>query len=194
MAYSISDTETTGFKKAGQLVQIGQARIVQVAMLLCDEEGNHMTEFSTLIKPDGWTISEGAQAVHGISMEKCERYGIPMKTALKTIHEIMRQSKLLIFHNEDFDWGLFQIEYAYAGVEPPPINRYCTMLSSMNICNLPGKYGKPKWPKLAEALPILCGKELGDGAHDAMIDTKGCKDLFFELKRRGLTPQLQEAS
>jgi len=193
-AVTPADVETTGFKKNGPLIQDGQARIIQIAMLLCDEDGKHMSEFSTLIKPDGWTISEGAQKVHGISMETCEAYGIPMKTALKTVHEMMRQSKLLIFHNAAFDWSLFEIEYAYAGVEPPRIERFCTMLASMNICNLPGQYGKPKWPKLAEALPIMCGRELGDGAHDAMIDTKGCKDLFFELKRRGMTPRLQEAA
>lgn len=185
LKFNVADTETTGFKKAGPLKQDGQARIVQLAMLLCDEEGNHLSEFSTLIKPDGWTISSGAEAVHGISMEKCEAFGMPIITALKTIHEMMRGSDLVIFHNAAFDWNLFEIEYAYAGVELPKIERYCTMLASVDLCKLPGKYNSYKWPKLAEALPILCGRELGDGAHDAMIDTKGAKDLFFELKRRG---------
>ena len=184
--FTPADTETTGFFKKGDLVQDGQARIIQIAMILCDEEGSHKSEFSTLIKPDGWEISAGAQAVHGITMEDCEKYGMPMKTALKTIHEMMRQSSLLIFHNAGFDWRMFEIEYAYAGVNPPEIEKYCTMMATTDLCALPGNYGTHKWPKLAEALPIICGRELGNDAHDAMVDTRGCKDLFFELKRRDL--------
>lgn len=194
MTYSIGDTETTSFAKNGALIQDGQARVCQIAMLLCDEEGKHLSEFTTLIKPDGWTIGQGAQDVHGISMEDCYKFGMPARVALETIDAMMGQSRLMVFHNANFDWKLFQIEYAYAQKPMPNIERFCTMLASMDICNLPGQYGKPKWPKLAEALPIMCGRELGDDAHDAMVDTKGAKDLFFELKRRGLTPRLQEAA
>lgn len=183
----IGDTETTGFPKNGPKQQDGQARVIQLAAILAAPDGTHWTEFKTLIKPDGWTISPGAEAVHGISLEMCEKFGVPIKVALEMFDKVVRQSGLVVFHNEAFDWGkMLAIEYDYCGMEMPQVETFCTMQASTDLCKIPGRYGNYKWPKLSEALPILCGKELGKDAHDAMVDTKGCKDLFFELKRRHL--------
>lgn len=179
--YLFKDWETTGFKKSGPLVQDGQARGCQVAYLFTDENGNSLAEFAALIEPKGWTVGEGAQAVHGFTTEFCELYGVNIKAALGTYLSLAKRAKLVIAHNAEFDCNITEIECAYAGVHPPATPRYCTMLNAATPCGLPGN----KWPKLEEALQILCGKTI-DKAHDALYDVRACRDIFFELKNRGL--------
>ena len=184
---AIADTETTGFPKAGAAIQPGQARVLQLAVLLCDDDGKHMTEFSTLIRLDKDTqVSKGAQDVHGISWEMCDKYGMDSKVALNAFYSIVKNAKTLVFHNQKFDMQMIDIEARYAPLMMDLPEVFCTMMATMDICKLPGRYGNYKWPKLSEALPILCGKELGADAHDAMVDTKGAKEIYFELKKRGL--------
>jgi hypothetical protein len=52
------------------------------------------------------------------------------------------------------------------------------MLAMTKKCNLPGRFGKPKWPKLQEAYKWCFNKEF-DKAHDAMADIRACKEVFF---------------
>ncbi len=184
---AIADTETTGFPKGGDLVQPGQARVLQLAVLLCDDEGKHKTEFSTLIRLEPTTeVTKGAQDVHGISWDDCNRWGMTAAAAYKIFLNIVAKANVLVFHNSKFDLQMLAIEAAHAEMPMPDIETFCTMTSTIELCQLPGRYDNYKWPKLAEALPILCGRELGNDAHDAMVDTKGAKDIYFELKKRGL--------
>jgi len=191
--YIFLDTETTGFSKKGALMQDGQARVCQLAAIKTDYSGNHFNEFVSLIRPDGWKIGPGAEEIHGFSDEMCEIHGIHAKGAMSLLVALIAQAELVVCHSVGFDKRMIEIEAAYAGIEIPEKEWYCTMLGSLDICKLPGNYGSYKWPKLVEALPIICDRELGDGAHDAMVDTKGCKDLFFELKKRGLVDHKQAA-
>jgi hypothetical protein len=62
---------------------------------------------------------------------------------------------------------------------------YCTMLESTTMCNLPGRYGKPKWPKLQELHKFLFGEEF-TGAHSALDDVKATRRCYYAMKERGL--------
>lgn len=182
--YLFIDTETTGWPLKGPRQQDGQGRVCQIAALLCDDKGNDIAKFKTLIKPDGWEISEGAQEVHGISLDLCEKKGIPQRVAIRVIYELMQVCDKVICHNIEFDWKMLEIEFDYAGMNDrinPDKEKFCTMLSSKDICKLPGKYGDYKWPKLSEALEIVCGIKIGDDAHDALVDVEACKKIFFKL-------------
>lgn len=173
------DTETTGFPKKGNLIQDGQARVCQIAMLLTDETGKHLTEFSALIKPDGWKISEGASQVHGFTDEFCELYGITTNEVIYTYFILAEKASLIIAHNADFDKGMMEIEAEYFQNEVVEEGRtkintpwHCTMKTNTHITG-------GKWPKLEEAYKHYTGKSLGDNAHDAMYDVKACRDIFF---------------
>lgn len=192
MAKLVVDTETTTFpKKYGLLVQEGQARVCQIAMLLTDDDGKSLAEFSCLIKPDGWEINEKAGAVHGFTNELCEQYGITAKSAYMFFLRMAKIADLVIAHNSEFDMKMLQIEAAYCEQEFPETLWYCTMNESSPILNLPPTekmmacgFTKNKPPNLGEALKFLCDKELGSGAHNAMYDVAACRDIYFAIKTR----------
>jgi DNA polymerase-3 subunit epsilon len=159
-----------------------QPRIVQLAAMLVDGEGEPVGSCKLFIKPDGWTIPPEATAVHGITTEKCEQDGIPMADALKHLQSMMPASGTLAVYNLSFDRNLLIREATLAGMSLtyPPV-QVCVMEMATPICKLPGKYGY-KWPKLAEAYEMICGKAL-TGAHDAMADVVACKEVYFAAKR-----------
>ena len=161
------DTETTGFKKSGNAIQGGQARVCQVAMLLTDCVGRSLMEVSTLVKPDiyGWEISEGAYKTHGFTKEQCEAFGIQQHEMMQLFLFMAGKCTKLIAHNAEFDHGMMLIELAHYGVETELREWFCTMKTNTHLTG-------GKWPKLEEALMKLCQRELGEYAHDAMYYVK----------------------
>lgn len=191
MAKLIIDTETTGFpKKYGALIQDGQARVCQVAMLLTDDDGKSLAEFSCLIKPDRWEIHENAAKVHGFTNELCEQYGISAKSAYAFFTRMAKIADMIVAHNSEFDMKMMQIEAAYCEQDFPETPWYCTMIESSPILNLPPTekmmacgFTKNKPPNLGEALKFMCDKELGSGAHNAMYDVAACRDIYFAVEK-----------
>lgn len=184
--YLFIDTETTGFKKAGPKIQEGQGRVCQVAMILANEERRILSEFSTLIKPDGWSIQDGANKIHGISDEDCEQFGLSQQSVVRYYAHAVGLADVIVAHNEEFDRAMMEIELAYYndndGCGEVAVNYepwFCTMKRNTHI-NRTGR-----WPKLDATLQHYCNKSLGDTAHDAMADTRACVDIFFEMKKRG---------
>lgn len=173
--YLFFDTETTGVEPT--------AAIVQFAAILYDEKRNHIGQFKTMVKPDGWTIPAGASAIHGIYDADCERYGLPILEVLRVFNNWCKVSDKLIAHNITFDIGKVQHQAKLAGVLEKlgmPTNQFCTMKATTDICKLPGRYGSYKWPKLIEAHQHLFGEGF-DGAHDALADVKACARIYFHL-------------
>lgn len=187
--YLFLDTETTGFPNPKiDARDPKQGRACQVAFILADENGRNLAEFTSLIAPDGWAIQKGAQNVHGLDDALCAKYGVKSRMAFQVFQRLADKADFVVAHNLDFDWKVLTMEAAAHNLDMPEFKgRHCTMKASTDLCKLPQKSRSTyKWPKLEEALPILCGRELGDGAHDAMVDTRGCRDLFFELVKRGV--------
>jgi DNA polymerase III epsilon subunit-like protein len=50
---------------------------------------------------------------------------------------------------------------------------------------LPGKYGRYKWPKLAELHQVLFGEPF-EGAHGALADARACMRCYFRLTELGV--------
>lgn len=191
MYYIALDTETTGIPKKGELIQPGQARVCQLAFLFFDEEGKSIAEFSHFIEPDGWSICQAASDATGITDDMCYEFGIPMRDAYNMYHHYTRLASTIIAHNIGFDKRLMEIEAAYQSCPHLKIPWFCTMKETKDIakapltakqlaCNFTGY----KNPKLEESLLALCGRELGDDAHDAMFDVRACQEIFFALQAR----------
>lgn len=192
MSLIFIDTETTRLFKGGLAKQPDQARVCQIAMLLTDPDGKSLGEFSALIKPEGWQIDPRAQAIHGFTNEQCERYGVAAKAVYSLYLKWVEMATRIIAHNSKFDCRMMEIEAAYCDMAHTNKQWCCTMEASAPIVNIPATdkmvsagFNKPKAPKLEESLQFLCKRGLGDTAHDAMYDVKACRDIYFELKKRG---------
>lgn len=171
------DTETTGFRKKGSLIQEGQARVCQLAMVLVNEDKKPLAKFSSLIKPDGWVISEGASKVNGLTNEMCEATGLSMKSVYELYLKWSAMADTKIAHNAAFDRGMMEVEAAYFhndnGYRARIDGWHCTMQENAHLSG-----GK----SLENCLQHHCGRSVGENAHDAMVDTEACLDVFFALR------------
>ena len=154
--------------------------VVQIAAIL-SSNGKELASINLLIKPDNWTIDPKAQEIHGISLEDCERYGVPIDAALWLFDSLSNQADCIIAHNLQFDEGVIAGEYRRLGRQWLIPGRYCTMKESTNICKIPGPRGY-KWPKLIEAHEFFMGCGF-DGAHSAMEDTRACLRIYNALQK-----------
>lgn len=180
------DTETTGkFDFKAPPTASHQPRLVQLGLVVLDEQFRTVAEYATLIKPDGtWNMESGAAAVHGISEESCERYGVKINTALAIMGKYAEACEVVFCHNYKFDNGMIARECASSSIYTPLANKktFCTMQSMTNVLKLPGPYGN-KWPKLQELHHYFFGHEF-EAAHDAMADVKATAKCFIEIAKR----------
>ena len=71
--YLFFDTETTGLPKnwKAPVTDLNNwPRLVQLAFLYYDNNGNKISGGDFIIKPEGFTIPADASRIHGISTEK----------------------------------------------------------------------------------------------------------------------------
>lgn len=195
--YLFFDTETNGLPKNWKAPKndiSNWPRVVQLAYAVYNEQGEKVTDFQTIIKPDEWIIEKNTSDIHGITTEIAEQKGIKAKDAIALFIDAYETCHTLVAHNIAFDYPVLGCELIRYGMRPQNKidNHICTMLSSVDFCKLPGPYGY-KWPKLAELHQILFGEDF-EGAHDAMVDVDACARCFFELVNRGvISPKMVTA-
>lgn len=169
------DVETTGlinFKIP--LSDSSQPRILSLAAILCDDEGNITESFDTLIYHPNLVIPEFITKINGITQEICMEKGVAIDTALHKYNDMKSRSHTRVAHNISFDKQMIARETLALGLEHQPYTgeSFCTVKMCKTI-GLPGKLG--------EAYKALFGKEL-EGAHNAMNDVLACKEIFFKIR------------
>lgn len=179
MSVLVLDTETTGFPPA--------ARMVQLAALLFDNEGNELDGYDAVIQPDGWEVPLEAAAIHGFTTEICATVGVPLFSAMERLIPMLDRAVLLVAHNWDFDARIIGAEITRTHnrqLHNPSQKSACTMRLSTDICRLPQRRGRGyKWPTLNEAYAFFFGKQI-ENAHHARADARACAEIFFELRKR----------
>ena len=187
--YLFFDTETTGLPrnwKAPVSDLDNWPRLVEMAWLLYDEEGNCVESRSAIVRPDGFVIPAEAAAVHGITTVRAAAEGVDLGALLADFARAVDIAQVLVAHNVSFDEKIVGAELLRTGVESRFNERvrFCTMTTSTDLCAIPSRYGY-KWPKLPELHKRLFGS-VPDGAHAAGSDVEACARCFFEMKRLGL--------
>lgn len=189
--YIFFDTETAGLPKRYRGFDVENwPRLVQLAWILTDKEGNIVNQKVAIIRPDGFTIPSDAAAIHGITTEVALREGEPIKIVLDEFIQDLKDAHWLVGHNIDFDKHIIGAEFDRLGIVNGKLRlgpSTCTMRASTDYCAIPDPNGqyKYRWPKLQELYQKLFGYKF-DSAHDAMADVTATKDCFFELMRRGI--------
>lgn len=185
--YLILDTETSGLPLFNAPANDpNQAHIVQLACILLDESFEEKACFNALIKPQLFhTIHPKAQEAHGISIEDCHKYGMPIKDALSVFIGMFYKATTRVAHNIKFDRQLYEIDHKLA-FDAHPIayeqaSLFCTMNATTPICKLPKKNnwgaGSYKWPRLEEAYLHIFNEPMIN-AHDALADVRACARIF----------------
>jgi len=183
------DTETTGLPrnyKAPVSDLNNWPRLVQIAWLVTDIEGNELGGKNYIVKPNGFSIPKEASRVHGITTEIALKKGEEIAPVLESFLDDLEEASVAIAHNITFDEKIAGSELLRSGY-PNLLDskrRFCTMRSSTSFCAIPGYYGN-KWPKLQELHVKLFGEDF-DGAHDALADVKACARCFFKLREIGI--------
>ena len=187
--YLFFDTETTGVPrdyKASASNTRNWPRLVQLGWIVTDEEGNVLSQGNEIVKPEGFVIPADAARVHGITTERAQREGKPLREVIETFLKDAEQTKCIVGHNISFDQKVVGAELYRLGIPDTisTVKSLCTMQAGTDYCKIPGYYGY-KWPKLQELYHKLFGCDFED-AHDAMADITATKKCFFEMRKRGL--------
>jgi DNA polymerase-3 subunit epsilon len=187
--YLFFDTETTGLPrnwKAPVSDLNNWPRLVQIAWLQYDLDGNQIGGNNYIIRPNGFTIPYESSKIHGISNERAINEGVDLHGILNVFQKLISQSSFLVAHNMSFDEKIVGAEFLRNNM-PNSItakNRICTMEKSTNYCKLSGPYGY-KWPKLSELHYKLFGMGFEE-AHNAAVDINATARCFWQMRKLGL--------
>jgi DNA polymerase-3 subunit epsilon len=181
------DTETTGLPISYNepLTNFDNwPRLVQLAYILQDMDGNTILEGNYLIKPFKFEIPKTSEKIHGISNEEAIKNGVELTSVLNEFNVILENVKYLIGFNINFDIKILAAEFLSNNIENNLLekNVICVMQESTDFCKIKGEYGY-KWPKLSELHKKLFNTEF-DNAHDALVDIKTTIKCFWELINR----------
>lgn len=184
--YLFFDTESTGLPrnwKAPVTDLDNWPRLVQLAYLCFDSDGQKTGSGNYIVKPEGFTIPSEAAAIHGISTEQAVAQGVDLKSVMEDFYAQVGRADVLVAHNMSFDEKIVGAEFLRLGMENtiPFKNKICTMQASVDFCAIQNSYGN-KWPKLSELHQKLfnCGFQ---ESHNAAVDAAITAKCFWELKR-----------
>jgi DNA polymerase III epsilon subunit-like protein len=187
--YLFFDTETTGLPKSfkAPITDFDNwPRLVQLAWQNYSAQGELISSFNYIIKPNGFVISNEVAKIHRIDQARAEREGLDLLPVLQEFKKELLNTEFTVAHNIDFDEKIVGAEFLRNSMDNifEGTRKVCTMKGSANICKIPGRNGY-KWPNLTELHTYLFKKGF-DEAHDAEADVKALATCFFELKNRGL--------
>lgn len=185
MRQIVLDTETTGLEaeRGHRIIEIGGVELV--------DRRHSGKQFHKYINP-GRDIDEGAQEVHGISVEF-----LADKPRIADVWpeflEFIRGAELVI-HNAPFDVGFLDAEIRHlqeAGVETPEsIESICQVTDSLALA-------RHKHPGQKNSLDALCRRYMVDNSqrqlHGALLDAEILADVFL-LMTGGQTQLFDSAS
>lgn len=178
------DTETTGLPKnwkASYQDIDNWPRLVQIAWIVADVNGNISEQSDYIIKPNGFTIPVDSTKVHRISTQQALEHGNELYFVLNEFNNCVRNVDYLVAHNLSFDINVVASELFRSHIDSDIFDKdqICTMERTTNYCKIPGSYGY-KFPKLSELHQKLFQTDF-DEAHDASEDIKATFKCFFQL-------------
>jgi len=109
VSFAVVDFETTGLNPETD-------RIVQLAAVIINGEGDIVDSFDTIVKPESPVeYQHGAEHIHGITAEQVSG-GMPLRKALEQLWSISA-GNVFTAHNAPFDLGFLHAESERVGIE-----------------------------------------------------------------------------
>jgi DNA polymerase-3 subunit epsilon len=166
-----------------------QPRLASLAAIAFSEDGKHeIASFYALVKPDGWTMSEGASRTNGLTTEFLMENGMPIEGVLLHFLLMFDYARLGVAFNKQFDDRVIadEVRWNLNGKLTNPFDTSktrCAMMAASGCMKMPNRFGYEgyAWPKLGEAYWWLFQKQL-EGAHNALNDVRATAWLTFALR------------
>jgi len=191
MRLLVFDTETTGLPPRGAPPNPETyPHIVQMSFLFVDTETDRVKEFDYIIKV-AVPIPEETTAIHGITQERSQKSGFDFVDIFNILRELLVQCDLVVGHNIEFDVNMLRAECMRHKVAfDIPMNLFCTMRRSTELCGLISARGYPKPPKLSELYTHLFKEDRPPkDLHNALTDVYVCLRCFYMVQlERDLPP------
>ena len=182
--YLFIKTETTGLiPKWAQVTDLDNLpRMVQIAWILTDDDGNKIVTQDHIIKPENYKIPFEASMIHGITTERAMYEGVDLSDALHALNELIDEADYVVAHNMSFHEKIIGAEFLRSNIETEFFNKrkICTMTSSIKLCKIPGVIDF-KYPKLSELYYHLFNR-VYRVTHDAITDLKAVTRCFNKMK------------
>lgn len=170
MRQIILDTETTGLE-----ISLGH-RIIEIAAVEMVNRRLTNNHFHQYLNP-GREIDQGAQQVHGISLEFLQDKP-PFKDVVQDFLDYVAGGELVI-HNAPFDVGFLNYELGLLGMSP--IQHYCPVITDTL------KMAKTLRPGQKNNLDALCKSYQIDNSkrtlHGALVDTELLAEVYLAMTR-----------
>lgn len=164
-----------------------QPDAIQLAAILRDEDGREMSTINFILHTPR-RIEPGAEAIHKISKETSDRFGVTQVNGMYVLRDMLCNADIVIAHNIAFDRKVVNAAFFRCDIPEFPwesITQHDTMLAGVNVCRLPKAMGRGfKWPKLSEIYRHFFQEDI-DGAHDALVDVRATARVYDELDRIG---------
>ena len=200
------DTETTGLPKAKSVDQTNLhlwPYIVQFSYVVYDTSFHDVTKImDEIIRiPHNITIPDECVKIHGITKEKCNKYGKNIEDLLLDFYEDFKKCDQIVGHNLQFDLNMLKVELLRI-IDEGKTSRlfdagiyndihdalsgskklYCTMQETIEYCNIKmlDKKGKEfvKFPKLSELHKKMFDSE-AINLHNSLNDVVICLRCFI---------------
>lgn len=184
------DTETTGLPldcNAPSSKLDNWPRLVQLAWIVSDCDGNVISSENHIIIPNGFEIPSISASIHGITTEIAKSKGEKLVDVIDKFLGVLQNATAIAGHNISFDQHIVEAEILRCGRSNilKSMPAYCTMKMSANYCNILNSNKEVKWPTLQELIFKLYGEKF-EGAHNAMADIKATYRCFFTLVKLGV--------
>jgi len=163
--FSLIDFETSGFHP-------GSARILEVAVIKIDTQGNILDEFTTLVNPEDGNV--GRTDIHQITLGM-------VKNAPKLSEVVgdllgILDSSIVVAHNARFEENFLESAFREVGIKHPLMPTIDTLWLSRQVLDLPNY-------KLATVIDEF-GYEFQD-AHTAQGDVRAMAKVLPEMLELG---------
>jgi DNA polymerase III epsilon subunit-like protein len=188
--YLFFDTETTGLPKKwdAPLKDLNNwPRLVQLAWLEFDKDGNQISSGDYIVKPSGFEIPEEAARIHKITTQDAINKGYKLKDVLNVFNSIVTKSTYLVAHNIAFDEKILGAEFLreYVKTDFNEKKQVCTMESTVDFMKLPAAKGGYRFPGLSDLYRKIFGEGFSE-SHNAFADIQATAKIFWELEKQGV--------
>lgn len=165
LEFAIVDLETSGLEP-------GNARVIEIAILLVNSKGDIQEEYATLINPGNGQV--GPTFIHHITEEAV----LTAPTFQEVAGDILKrfENRIIVAHHAAFEDKFLAAEFKRAGIKVPPLPALDTLWLARQVVDLPNY-------KMQTVLQHY-GVEETD-LHTALGDVRGLNKVLPTLINQG---------